>query len=36
MVNLHLWEHPNAFNDLPMVAKIRNQSIKTYTYKNVP
>jgi hypothetical protein len=36
MANLYLWEHPNAFNNLPMVAKIGNQCVETYGYKNVP
>jgi hypothetical protein len=35
MAHLHLWEHFNAFNDLPLVAKIGNQSVETYGYKNV-
>jgi hypothetical protein len=35
-MNIQLQNHPNAFNDLPLQAKIRNNTVETYAYKNVP
>jgi hypothetical protein len=36
MANIQLQNYPNAFNDLPLQAKIGNNTVETYAYKNVP
>jgi hypothetical protein len=36
MANIQLRDYPNAFNDLPLQAKIGNNTVETYAYKNVP
>jgi hypothetical protein len=35
MANIQLQNYLNAFNNLPLQAKIGNHTVETYTYKNI-
>jgi hypothetical protein len=36
MSNIQFQNYPNAFNDIPGQVKIRQNTVETYAYKNVP